>query len=179
MAFGFPRHKRDGPYEEVASRGGEEMRKVAIIGVFSMLVVAFAASAALAASPHEVPNNPIVCSEVLVEGDPAVRCSGSIAGLGNAVEAVIIQIDADLACRTRSDVNNPGGHLQATTEPIDVRNGRVNFVATTEGADCPPGLVPVVGETATVSVFEAVNGEPVGDPLFETTVPITPLPTDL
>ena len=143
------------------------MRKLGIIGVLSMLLLAFSASAALAINPHEVPTNPIVCTVVETEAGPAVQCTGAIAGLGTG--AVTIQVDVALACETRSGANQPGGHLQATTEPITPEHGRVDFDVTTAAAECPPGLVPVVGEEATVSVFSAATGEL----LFTTTVPIT------
>jgi hypothetical protein len=139
------------------------LRKLGIIAVLSLIVTALAAVPALAVNPHEVPNNPIVCTE----GDNAVQCAGSIAGLGTG--AVIIQVDVALACETRSGSNQPGGHLQATTEPITPRGGRVNFDVTTEAADCPRGLNPVVGEEATVNVFSAATGAL----LFTTTVDIT------
>src|SRR5215218_5750055 len=143
------------------------MRKLGIIGVLSMLLLAFSASAAFAINPHEVPSNPIVCTEVETNAGPAVECSGAIAGLGTG--AVIIQVDVGLACETRSGSNQPGGHLQATTEPITPEHGRVDFDVTTAAAQCPPGLNPVVGEEATVSVFSAATGAL----LFTTTVPIT------
>jgi hypothetical protein len=143
------------------------MRKVEIIGVLSMLLVAFVASAALAVSPHEVPNNPIVCTEVQTPQGPAVQCTGAIAGLGTG--AVIIQVVADLACETRSGSNQPGGHLQGTTKPIEPEHGRVDFDVTTAAAKCPRGLNPVVGESATVNVIDPETG----DILFTTTVPIT------
>jgi len=132
-----------------------------------MLLVAFAASAALAVNPHEVPSNPIVCTEVQTAEGPAVACSGAISGLGTG--AVIIQVDVALACETRSGANQPGGHLQATTEPITPEHGRVDFDVTTAEAECPPGLVPVVGQFATVNVFSAETGEL----LFTTRVRIT------
>lgn len=124
-------------------------------------------STALAVKPHEVPSNPIVCTVVETPAGPAVECAGAIAGLGTG--AVIIQVDVALACETRSGANQPGGHLQATTEPITPEHGRVDFDVTTAAAECPPGLVPVVGEKATVSVFSAATGEL----LFTKTVPIT------
>ena len=143
------------------------LRKIGIIAVLSLIVAALAAVPALAANPHEVPSNPIVCTEVATDAGPAVECAGAIAGLGTG--DVIIQTDVALACETRSGSNQPGGHLQATTEPIPVENGRVNFAETTEAADCPRGLNPVVGETATVTVRSAATGQL----LFTTTVPIT------
>src|SRR5215213_3690589 len=143
------------------------LRKLGIIAVLSLLVTALAAVPALAINPHEVPSNPIVCTEIQTEAGPAVQCAGELAGLGTG--DVIIQVDVALACETRPGSNQPGGHLQATTEPITPEHGRVDFDVTTAAAECPPGLNPVVGETATVSVFRAATGEL----LFRTTVPIT------
>jgi len=124
-------------------------------------------SSALAVNPHEVPSNPIICTVVATEEGPAVECAGGIAGLGTG--ALIIEVDVALACETRSGANRPGGHLQATTEPITPEHGRVDFDVTTAAAECPPGLNPVVGEEATVNVFSAATGEL----LFTTTVPIS------
>jgi|SRR5918994_2324556 hypothetical protein len=136
------------------------LRKFGIIAVLSLIAVAIAAVPALAVNPHEVPNEPIQCFEVTdpETGDPAVQCTGAIAGLGGA-DRVTISIDADLACQTRSGSNEPGGHLQATSEPLDVRGGKVTFAETTASADCPPGLNPVVGETATITVREFPSEE--------------------
>jgi hypothetical protein len=127
-------------------------------------IVSMAATSAWAANPHEVKNNPIVCQEV----QNAVECSGSIAGLGSA-DRVTITVDASLACETKSGSNQPRGHLQGTSQPIPVRSGRVNFDVRTASASCPPGLRPVVGDTATITVRDAATGEV----LFRTTVPIT------
>jgi len=132
-----------------------------------MLLVGLSATTAWAINPHQVPSNPIVCTEIQTAEGPAVECSGAIAGLGTG--AVVIQVDVALACEVRPGVNQPGGHLQATTEPITPEHGRVNFDVTTSAAHCPPGLNPVVGEFATVSVFSASTGEL----LFTTTVRIT------
>jgi hypothetical protein len=143
------------------------MRRTGIIGALTLMLMAIAASAAWAVSPHEVPSNPIVCTEVQTAQGPAVECSGAIAGLGTG--AVIIEVDVALACETRSGSNQPGGHLQATTEPITPEHGRVDFDVMTAAAECPRGLNPVVGETATVNVFSEATGRL----LFTTTVPIT------
>src|SRR5215208_1871377 len=133
------------------------LRKIGIIAVLSLIVAALAAVPALAANPHEVPSNPIVCTEVATDAGPAVECAGAIAGLGTG--DVIIQTDVALACETKSGANQPGGHLQATTEPITPEHGHVNFDVTTAAAKCPPGLVPVVGDEAIISVFRASTGE--------------------
>jgi hypothetical protein len=139
------------------------LRKFGIIAVLSLIVAALAAVPALAANPHEVANDPIICT---LNPDQTVTCAGSVAGLGN--RPVTAQVDVDFACATRGNENQPGGHLQAKTEPITPRNGRITFSLTTGPADCPPGLNPVVGETATVTILSAG-----GVTLFTTTVPIT------
>jgi hypothetical protein len=138
------------------------LRKIGIIAVLSLIVAAISAVPALAANPHEVTNDPIVCT---LNADQTVTCAGSVAGLGN--QAVIAQVDADFACETRSGSNQPGGHLQAQSEPIQTRSGRITFSETTGPADCPPGLNPVVGETATVTIFDLA-----GNVLFTKTEPI-------
>ena len=140
------------------------MKRFLVLGVVVAAVAAFPAATAWAANPHEVNNNPIVCNQV----GTAVECSGSIAGLGTA-DAVVITVDANLACETKSGSNQPRGHLQGTSEPITPKSGRVNFDVTTASASCPPGLRPVVGENATIFVRDATTGEI----LFQETVPIT------
>src|SRR5829696_5813181 len=102
------------------------LRKFGIIAVLSLMALALAAVPALAVSPHEVTNDPIVCT---LNADQTVTCAGSVAGLGN--QAVIAQVEADFACETRSGANQPGGHLQAQSEPIQTRSGRITFSETT------------------------------------------------
>jgi hypothetical protein len=143
------------------------VKRFLVLGLAVAAVAAIPATSALAANPHQVPHNEITCQQVGPASAPAVNCSGSIAGLGSA-DAVVIQIDAALACSTRKGNNEPGGHLQATTEPIPPKGGRVNFNETTDSAECPNGLNPVVGDTATITVRDADTGAV----LFTTTVPI-------
>jgi hypothetical protein len=139
------------------------MRKIGIIAALSLMALALAAVPALAASPHEVTNDPITC---VLNQNQTVTCSGSVAGLGN--RAVIARVDVDFACATRGNANQPGGHLQSNSEPIQTRNGRITFSVTTAGsASCPPGLNPVVGRTATVSILTLG-----GRVLYTTTVTI-------
>jgi|SRR5215208_645911 hypothetical protein len=139
------------------------MRKIGIIAVLSLMVLALAAVPALAARPHEVTNNPITCT---LNDNNTVTCSGSVAGLGN--QPVRAVVDVAFACETRSGSNQPGGHIQAKSGLITPTNGRINFRLTTGPATCPPGLNPVVGDTATVSIFSAG-----GTLLFRKTVDIT------
>src|SRR5215218_4207146 len=98
------------------------MRKIGIIAVLALMALALAAVPALAARPHEVTNDPIVCT---LNEDQTVTCAGSVAGLGN--EPVSAQVDVDFACATRGNENQPGGHLQAKTEPIQTHQGRITF----------------------------------------------------
>jgi hypothetical protein len=143
------------------------MRKVKIIGVLSMLLVAFSASAALAISPHTVPSNPLTCTE---NTDRTVTCSGAFAGLGTA-ELVTIALDVEFACEVRPGVNKPGGHLQATQEGIEPEHGRVDFSLTTGPAECPRGLNPVVGDEALITVCDVTD--PANPDCATFTVPIT------
>ena len=138
------------------------MRRIGIVAVLALMALALAAVPALAARPHEVVNDPIVCT---LNADQTVTCAGSVAGLGN--QAVIAQVDVDFACATRGNANEPGGHLQAQSDPIQTRQGRITFSQTTGPAECPRGLNPVVGETATVTILDLE-----GNVLFTKTEPI-------
>ena len=138
------------------------MRKLGIVAVLSLMALALAAVPALAANPHEVTNDPIEC---VLNNNGTVTCSGSVAGLGN--RAVIARVEVDFACATRGNAKQPGGHLQSQSGPIQTRNGRITFSVTTGPAECPPGLNPVVGRNATVSILTLG-----GRVLYETTVSI-------
>ena len=82
------------------------LRKLGIIAVLSLIVAALAAVPAIAANPHQVRNNPIVCEEVQTAKGPAAECSGSIAGLGSA-DRVRDEVWLESAGRP------PPGHEQA------------------------------------------------------------------
>ena len=132
-----------------------------VLTIFAVFAAALALSAgtASAASAHEVTQDPIKC---VLNSNNTVTCSGSVAGLGN--QAVIARVDVKFACATRGNASEPGGHLQAQTQPIQTRNGRITFSVTSGPAKCPPGLVPVVGKTATVTLLNRA-----GAVLFQTT----------
>ena len=134
-------------------------RLLTLLAVFAT-AFALTAGPAAAASAHEVTNDPIRC--VLSSNGTTVTCSGSVAGLGNQV--VVARVDVKFACATRGNANEPGGHLQAKSNPIQTRNGRITFSVTTGPAKCPPGLIPVVGKTATVTLLNSA-----GSVLFQTT----------
>jgi hypothetical protein len=96
-----------------------------------------------------------------------VTCSGTVSGLGNVTQANSV-VEADFACATKRSGHKPGGHLQADSGPLPVTNGSLTFSVTTGPASCPAGLVPTIGDTATVSIFS-------GNTLvYETTKNIVP-----
>jgi hypothetical protein len=142
------------------------LRRIGIISVLSLIVAAVAAVPAIAASPHEKPRDPIECT---LSGANLTRvtCGGTVAGLGN-VSQIIATVEADFACETRSGSNQPGGHVQGDTDPINVRNGSVTFSVDSGPARCPRGLNPVVGDTALVTIEDLQ-----GNVLFQKEVPIT------
>jgi hypothetical protein len=155
--------------QRVCAMKGDSVKRFLVLGVAVAAIAAVPATSAFAANPHQLPNRDITCTEVQLASGPAVSCSGTIAGLGSA-DAVDIVIDASLACGTKPGNNQPRGHLQGTIEDVPVRSGRVDFEnVTTDAASCPPGLVPTVGDFATISVFDSDTGEE----LFSTTVRIT------
>jgi hypothetical protein len=141
------------------------MRKIGIIAVLSLMALAIAVVPALAAKPgaHEQKKDTITCT---TDGT-TVTCSGTVSGLGN-VSTANTQVTADFACATRPGNNKPPGHLQGDSGPIPVSNGSITFSVTTGPASCPGGLVPTIGDTATVSIFSDTRL------LYETTVPIVP-----
>jgi hypothetical protein len=108
------------------------MRKLGIIAVLSLLVVALAAVPAIAANPH------FVKGPTFTDNGTSLSASGSVAGLGNGDVTVILTAEgtADLVCE------NPAGHRapgqdqtieasgsQSINNP---KNGRINFNVTTK-----------------------------------------------
>ncbi|MGH2704143.1 MAG: hypothetical protein ACRDJ4_03335 [Actinomycetota bacterium] len=100
-----------------------------------------------------------------VAGDSLV-CTFSIAGLGKG--AVDITVDVPAGCANKPG-HEPPCHASATLENVKPRAGRVTATVVIPLTDCPPGLISVIGDEATVTVTSAKTGEV----LFEETVPIT------
>jgi len=141
------------------------MRKIGIIAVLSLLVVALAAVPALAARTTPTGNASFMegpnCTET-ASGD--VTCTGLITGLGSD--------DADVSLTTFGtasvDCTNPGGQLveaQADTSPstetqtnLQPENGRLAFSIT---ADAPTTLAenpcPNGNWTATITDVEITS----------------------
>ena len=137
-------------------------RRVLTVAIASVLALLVTGTAAQAANPHESQNDPIRC---VLNTNNSVTCAGTVVGLGNQV--VTARVEADFACATRRSGHQPGGHLQSDSEPIATRNGQISFSETAGPARCPRGLNPVVGDTATVTLYSVS-----GDVLYTTSVPI-------
>jgi hypothetical protein len=118
------------------------MRKLGIIAVLSMLVVALAAVPALAQNPHfatgaEAP----VCT--LDAAGTTVSCTGTdIAGVGNAnaVATLTVTASADILCHNPGNQNVVEPHTTTFSDTtssgiIEAKNGRL--------------LVPALSETVT------------------------------
>jgi hypothetical protein len=142
------------------------MRKIVIWGVVALMAVAIAAVPALGANPHQNPQTqPLFCDQ---QGG-TVTCGGELAGLGN-VDFIQVQLDLDAGCATKRSAHEPPGHFQVVSGPIPVdQNGRATF-SVTAAPDCPPGLNPVFGDTATITVFEFGTTNVLFGPV---TVPVT------
>ena len=132
------------------------MRKIAIWGVLALMAVAIAAVPALAANPHQPASaEPITCTQL---ADFSVECTGDLAGLGN-VDNIDVFVDVAAGCATSGNLKQPKGHIQGGQTDIPVTNGRAQFDVTTASPDCPPGLNPVVGSTALVTVTDSATDE--------------------
>jgi hypothetical protein len=144
------------------------MRKIGIIAVLSMLVVALAAVPALAANPH------FLSGPTFTDNGTTVTATGTIAGLGN--EDVTVEV---LATGTGTvTCTNPAGNVapgqdqeintSGTVTGLEVKNGRVTFSVTTEppeqptdatDAGCPNDkwtatITDVEFTSATINVFQ-------------------------
>jgi hypothetical protein len=138
------------------------MKKSTIVGLFLLLPLAIPPALAWAVNAHESTNDPFVCEE---QPNGTVICSGTAVGLGN--DAVVVQVDVAFACETRSGSNQPGGHIQDDTGPIEPDEGRVEFEVPVGPAKCPRGLNPVVGDTAILTILSE------DEILLQQSVPIT------
>ena len=125
------------------------------IAVFGLLFAGV--GTANAARPHTVPSGDAITCTVN-DADLSVTCTGELAGLGN-VKLINVHVETGFACATRGNANQPGGHVQGDSGPIQVNNGRATFTVDTGPASCPPGLNPVVGATSTITVTDLRTGK--------------------
>src|SRR5215203_4609791 len=122
-------------------------KKLLALGIATLGVVAFT-SPAIAQKPGAHLLSEPVCTIT----DGSITCvGGSAAGLGN--QPVVVTADVPAGCETKPGSNEPPGHAQATSEPIQPRGGRIDFPTFTLTADCPPGLIPVIGTTVTYTIL--------------------------
>jgi hypothetical protein len=130
------------------------MRKVEVISILSMLLVAFSASVALAAKAHFTAGGTDV-PQCTVTDDMLVCTGGHVAGLGG--EAETVELVVDVACATKSPkAQEPPGHVSSGLVPIEEDpTGQIALPTLTVDADCPPGLNATFGERGTLFFRDA------------------------
>jgi len=126
-----------------------------------MVLVAFSASAALAARCHFTAGGSDVpqCS---IRGDVLECTGGHVAGLGGDAESV--ELVVNVACATKSPKQQqPPGHATSGPVPLPEEDptGQIALPDFTVDADCPPGLNATFGTTGTLTFFDA-EGSPIG-----------------
>jgi len=127
------------------------MKKIGIIAVLSMLVVALAAVPAMAAktSPsgvHFITEPTCTSTQSTAPNGrttATITCTGgSVAGLGS--EPVSVYYTATGGCQTEGNDSYPPGHLQSTPQTVTPKGGRINLGTYTISVSCPPGLQTAV-----------------------------------
>jgi hypothetical protein len=122
---------------------------IAVMGIAAMTTIALAQK-----SGAHVGEEP-VCT-LSADGTSITCVGGYAAGLGN--QAVIVSASAPAGCGTKPGSNNPPGHAQFTSEPIQPRGGRINLPTFTISADCPAGLVAFIGTEVTYEIRTGSGG---------------------
>jgi hypothetical protein len=118
------------------------LRKIGIIAVLSLIVVALAAVPALGAKPTSSGIHFIdepVCTFSTSGNTASISCEGgSVAGVGSQPVTVFYQ--AEGGCTTRGNDNEPGGHVQSPSQTVQPNGGRINLEDATITVRCPGGL---------------------------------------
>src|SRR5919201_1440495 len=114
------------------------MRPLLRATALALAIAAVAAASALAQNPHFV-RTP-TCS---VTNGTLTCTGGKIAGVGT--EPTQVGIDVAAGCATRGNENQPKGHVQTLSAPIQPKGGNITFGPLSVAPDCPPGLNPVFG----------------------------------
>jgi hypothetical protein len=127
------------------------MRRVLLTGGFVVIsIVALTTLGFAQKSGAHLLEEP-VCT---LSGDTIICEGGSAAGLGN--QPVTVSADVPAGCEVRPGTNEPRGHAQEESEPIQPRGGRINFPTFNLTADCPSGLNPTFGDEVTYTIL---NGD--------------------
>src|SRR5215203_2375601 len=124
------------------------LRKLGIIAVLSLIVVALAASVAVAQNPQPKQNKAPSARDI----GTRLVVSGTLVGLGVEGGTVIVEADAtaEFACvNPGSKGQRPPGLVEtgvvvsgvAPTDPI-TRSGQTTFTVTTTAPETPEGLCP-------------------------------------
>jgi len=129
------------------------MRRIGIVAVLSMLLVAFSASAALA----QTSGVHFLRGPFFTDLGTQLNATGTLAGLG--VEDVTVTVEATGTASV--ECVNPGGNvapgqsftttLTGTQSGIEVKNGRAVFNVTTATPEVPAGSCPNPQWTGTVT----------------------------
>jgi hypothetical protein len=129
------------------------MRRLVLLGVVALVTAAFAASTALAGSPHFI-NNAFSISR----DDNTLTVSGKEAGLGDEAQIHVV-LEATALC-----INPGGNHPRAVNKEsvsaegdFPVQNGKANFtlsVTATFQPDCSP---PMTVAFTDVTVTDETN----------------------
>ena|SRR5215213_643130 len=123
------------------------MRKIGIIAVLSLMVMALAAVPAMAAKSSDSGihfiNEPTCTytTATLKNGatTATITCTGgSVAGVGS--EPVTVHYDAAGGCVTSGNGTAPPGHIQSTSQTVQPKGGRINLQNATLSVKCPAGL---------------------------------------
>jgi hypothetical protein len=126
------------------------MRKILLVSSATILTVVALTAVALAQKSGAHLNEDPVCT-LSADGSTITCTGGTAAGLGN--QPVTVSASAPAGCETKPGNNQPAGHAQESSEPIQPRGGRIDFPDFTLTADCPPGLNTVLGTTVTYTIL--------------------------
>ena len=134
------------------------MRKLGIIAVLSLLVVALAAVPALAANPHFV-TKPVCTSD----GGTVTCTGGKVAGLGNAPVSVFYT--GAFACQTKSGSNEPPGQRRSAVKTVTPKGGSINLPSFTLTAGCHGSQRPIAPDTVTLHIVNQAGQEVFTEPI--------------
>jgi len=124
------------------------MRKILWASGLAVMVVMAVTNVGLAQKAGAHLLSEPVCT---ISGGTVTCTGGSAAGLGN--QPVVVSASVDAGCQTRPGNNEPAGHTQFTSAPIQPKGGRIDFPTITLSPDCPGGLNPVIGNIVTYTIL--------------------------